>query len=255
MRTLLTALALGGALVAGQASAATLASASFSLRLFDPSGPLDMSSLFPGAGATGTATSNLAASLGGGTAFAGASSYPMPDTTWAYTYNPYTPFTEIEVHVTQNAGGTFAGTAPANVGGAHPFSGSIVFKGFGGSTLLSVPLAVGSPNTKHAISGGMSVTAIAAPWTAGTATLATPPSATFSLTASAMGSNGLTPGGAGTLVLVTPLLIRTSPAYLPPTIFGFGTLTLTYVPEPGTLLLLGMGVAALAVLQQRRAAS
>jgi hypothetical protein len=53
-----------------------------------------------------------------------------------------------------------------------------------------------------------------------------------------MGSNGITPNGAGTLVLVSPISIRTNPSILG-VVPGFGTLTLTYVPEPGTLTLLG----------------
>jgi hypothetical protein len=51
------------------------------------------------------------------------------------------------------------------------------------------------------------------------------------------------------VVLVTPIKIITNIAG---TLAAFGTLTLTYVPEPGTLLLLGMGVAGLAALGRRR---
>ena len=64
-----------------------------------------------------------------------------------------------------------------------------------------------------------------------------------------MGSNGLTPGGAGTLVLVTPTKVITNVAGM---LAAFGTLTLTYVPEPGTLLLLGAGVAGLTAIGRRR---
>jgi hypothetical protein len=61
--------------------------------------------------------------------------------------------------------------------------------------------------------------------------------------------NGLTAGGAGTLVLVTPVRLITNIAG---TIPVFGTLTLTYVPEPSTALLLGSGVLALAAAGERR---
>jgi hypothetical protein len=64
-----------------------------------------------------------------------------------------------------------------------------------------------------------------------------------------MGSNGLTPGGQGTLVLVAPVKIIDGLAGFTG---AFGVLTLTYVPEPGTLLLLGLGVAALAAAGHRR---
>ena len=85
----------------------------------------------------------------------------------------------------------------------------------------------------------MAITAIAAGWTVGTAVV----TGTGNGTATAMGSNGLTAGGAGTIVLVSPIKIITNVAG---TLAAFGVLTLTYVPEPGTLLLLGLGVAGLA---------
>ena len=63
------------------------------------------------------------------------------------------------------------------------------------------------------------------------------------------GANGLAGDGSGTLVLVAPVKVITNVAG---TLAAFGVLTLTYVPEPGTLLLLGMGVAGLAAIGRRR---
>ena len=85
--------------------------------------------------------------------------------------------------------------------------------------------------------GGFNVTAISASWTVGPVTIATTVG-----TKMATGLNALTPGGAGTLVLVTPVKLLSSIAGITPI---FGELTLTYVPEPGPALLVGLGVVGL----------
>jgi len=82
--------------------------------------------------------------------------------------------------------------------------------------------------------------------------------AVFSATGAALGIpativatayDNRTPAGAGTVQLVAPGSISFN-------LFGgfpaFGVLTLTYTPEPGTLTLLGAGVAALAMLGRRK---
>jgi hypothetical protein len=238
MRKLFSAaLALGMLLVAGQASAAALISANFTFAL----GALPPAN-FPGSGVTGTALSNVSASVDAGTGFNGAFTTLIPTTAAP-------PLTAIQVFITKNAAGNFLGTpltgnmsiqGVANVYGIGGFPG-------GGKPLLAVPLNVGTPNTVTQSAGGVNITAIAAGWTSGTASV-TGLGGTNN-TATAMGSNGLTILGGGTLVLVTPIKIITNIAG---TLAAFGVLTLTYVPEPGTLLLLGMGVAGLAALGRRR---
>jgi hypothetical protein len=52
-----------------------------------------------------------------------------------------------------------------------------------------------------------------------------------------------TAAASGQIQLVTPILISTNSPN--PTIPAFGVLTLHFVPEPGTFVLLGLGVAAL----------
>jgi hypothetical protein len=61
--------------------------------------------------------------------------------------------------------------------------------------------------------------------------------------------NALSPGGGGTLTLVSPGKVYVSTGNK---LAVIGTLTLTYVPEPGTVLLLGAGALGLGALGRRR---
>ena len=248
MRKLFGVLAIGAFVVAGQASAGALTSASLVFQL----GSLPGAS-FPAAGATGSATSNLSAGLGAGTAFNGVFTTSIPT-------SAAPPLTAIQVFVTKNAGATFTGATTGNVGGVLLFEGVANVYGLdgfpsGGLPLLGVPLALGSPNTLFSAAPGVSITAIGAGWTAGAATVTgitttTPSNATnMAGTAMATGANGLTAAGAGTLVLVTPSKIMTNIAG---NLAAFSVLTLTYVPEPGSVLLVAAAVATLAVLGRRR---
>ena len=93
----------------------------------------------------------------------------------------------------------------------------------------------GSPIT---VSGLVNLTATGNGWTTGTVSIG-------SLSATGSAFNGTS------VTLVTPTLISTNigaSAVIP----SFATLTLTFVPEPGTLLLLASGVAGLAVLGRKR---
>jgi hypothetical protein len=67
----------------------------------------------------------------------------------------------------------------------------------------------------------------------------------------AKGSDARTPGGLGSLLLVTP--IRIDSPLLGSRVGGIGTLTLNFVPEPGTLALTAFGALGLTVLGRRRA--
>ncbi|HME70932.1 MAG TPA: PEP-CTERM sorting domain-containing protein [Myxococcota bacterium] len=114
---------------------------------------------------------------------------------------------------------------------------------------LLVPLAIGAPGTKFAtnltaMGGVVAITAVGASWTAGA------PRLTFSKM-HIQGSNQLTPGGAGTLALVSPGRVFTTLS-ASPVLSEPSFLNLTFVPEPGTLLLVGAGVVGLAAVGVRR---
>lgn len=221
---------------AGVASAGPLVSASLRVQV----GTLPAVT-FVASGASGTALSNLQATVAAGNAFAGTLTTTTPTTAAP-------PISGIYFTAQSNAKATFAGTAPGSVGGVALFPVQVRVTGLGGLTLLAVPLNFGSPSTFAKSAGGISVSAIAAPWTVGPVTVTGLGNSTSPVTAMATGSNALTLGGVGTLILVSPVKIVTNIAG---NLVSFGRLTLVYAPEPGTVVLLGMGVAALGLLGRR----
>lgn len=221
------ALALGGA----SATAAPLTSATLTLAIWTlPPATLVAS------GATGAATSNLSATLDAGTAFAGSFTTTLP-----MTAAP--PITQIQVTLASNDALAWSG-GPTNAA----LNGFADIKAFGGLTLLGIPLKLGVPSTVGVSSLGVNITVISGSWTSGATTITLGPTSP-TVTAMATGSNGLTAGGQGTLILIAPVKLIT---HIAGTLPAFGVLTLTYVPEPGTLGLLGGGVLALGALGRRR---
>lgn len=152
-----------------------------------------------------------------------------------------------------NGAGSFSG---ASLGGAMPILGVAKVCLFlscpSASANLSVPLSVVGAGGTATAAGFVDVTVIGAPWTIGTA---------YAGTLSAMGfAHGPASGTSstaqvsGTVRLVTPIFISTNIA-ASSVIPAFGFLTLHFVPEPGTLLLLSGGIAALVGLGRRRSAT
>jgi hypothetical protein len=96
------------------------------------------------------------------------------------------------------------------------------------------------------------VTAIGAPWTLGTASVQQHDGPVtemgFAHGPASLASTTAVPGGR--ISLVTPVLVSVSLDSFP-VIPVFSRLTIEFVPEPSTLLLLAAGVAALAALGRR----
>jgi hypothetical protein len=153
-----------------------------------------------------------------------------------------------------NAPGAFGGLSAGGGGGVMPINGVAVvclFDACSGapSANLAVPLTpVGQGGTVFA-QGAVNITAIGAPWVGGTAAVGTVTAMGFAhgpltgVTTTAQPS--------GVVSLVVPVFVSTSlPTF--PVVPVFSRLTLHFIPEPGTLLLLGSGIAGLALVGRRR---
>jgi hypothetical protein len=148
----------------------------------------------------------------------------------------------------QNGAGSFSGS---------PLAGSMAIQGSakvclfvacdaGPPANVSVPLTVIGKGGVTSVGMLVEVTVTGAGWTAGTAAVQTS-SGTVSAHGFVHGPASLTSSTAaasGAVRLVTPVLISTniaSSAVIP----AFAYLTLHFVPEPGTLLLVGSGMLGL----------
>jgi hypothetical protein len=172
--------------------------------------------------------------------------------------------------LSQNMPGTFTGISGGPSGGG-PMGISGLAKiclVFGPCDLANVPVPL-TPSTGGAgfgiggtqtVPGAVALTMLHNPWTIGqpVMTIHTPNS---TITTPALpggfahGPASLTSSTAqlsGVLQLVTVAKVFTSLTGAFPEMPVSGVLTLHFVPEPGTLLLLGVGVAALAATGQRR---
>lgn len=98
--------------------------------------------------------------------------------------------------------------------------------------------------------GLVDVTLQGAPWTLGTVTAASATAAGFAHGPASGGLESAAQAG-GRVRLVTPITIATTIG-ASPTLPAFGILTLHFVPEPGTLLLVGVGALALGAMGRAR---
>jgi len=160
-------------------------------------------------------------------------------------------FPIVGVQVTaHNAEGAFGGTGGDGFSGVMPVIGFSKVCLFGPCSAavsnLNVPLDVVGQGGIALVTGAVNLTVIGAPWTTGTAAIGT----AFTQMG---GVSPLSNTGApsGNLTLVTPIFISTNigaSAVVP----AFAILSLHFVPEPGTLMLLGSGIAGLVAFGRSR---
>jgi hypothetical protein len=234
--------------LAGAARGAVLSSASISIPMALPMTvlvPTPISGTGVGTSVGAGAAARLGANVVTGTVATGASGLPITGAT---------------LSLTGHAAGSFvAGGGPgAGLGGPMTLGGGFRAVAYAGLvTLVNVPLSpVGQPGGFYSMTGagGTITQAWGTGWTTGSWTLMAPATTISGLTTTprtvtATGADLRTASGAGTLVLISPMFFRSN---LAGDGLNFATLTLNYVPEPGTLLLVGLGIAVLALRGRRR---
>ena len=248
MRTLLVGLALGALVLLGSAAAqaGSLVAATFSLTLTGlPPASFTATFTAGGGASTGLAGSSAATwsvapnAVPGGIASASINSNAAPPLTWIQIVVNSNPATGSFTHT---VGGPMLITGVANVWGLGGFPA-------GGPPLLGIPLALGAPGTVMAGGFGVFITAFANAWTTkSTAISLTTPTANGATTGMVTGAF-TSAGGFQNIILVSAVNVMTSIAGQVPT---FAVLTLKYVPEPGMLVMIGVGSAGLALLGRRK---
>ena len=153
------------------------------------------------------------------------------------------------------SGVTLAG---GGIGGAMAVGGSAGVNVLMLAT-LPVPLTVlGTGSTIFTNAGAVSIQVIATQWTTGPAkalyatayTFHGPMSGTFTsfVDLTMTGSDNRTPGGQGTVTLVSPVKVLTN---VSGNLAVVARLTVNFIPEPGTLVLFAAGLVGLAALGSR----
>jgi hypothetical protein len=193
-------------------------------------------------------------------------SYPFFSTT------AFAPGTQIDLAQQITQGGPQAITATANAANGSPgVQGTVIVMSaihvgmganqsmfmVGANTIVQVPLSAGKAGvftgTFLAVGVLHKITVDFYAWTPGTIVLSgltTKGAALPNVTAA--GSFNLTPNGGGTVTLVSPSKISIDGTLAQRRTAGFTSLVMSFVPEPGTLLLLGAGALGLVLMGSRK---
>jgi len=213
-------------------------------------------------GATGNSVGNVSISA--------AYAYPQFTVVFFVPKDPTTGVLDLNIKITQ--GGAQAVTATANGASGTPgIPGTVIVMTashlvggmaqsmytVGINTLVAVPLSNGKAgqftSTFSVLGDPNQITVDFFAWTPGTLTFMGLTTKGVALPdVSAMGSFNLTANGGGTVSLVSPSKVSINGTLAGRRTAAFTTLKLTFVPEPGTLLLLGAGFAGLALLGSRK---
>jgi hypothetical protein len=220
--------------------------------------PMSRTTLQLGATGTSTATS-MSVSL----------AYP------AFAFSLFVPKTAngvLDLHIKITQGGPQVITAtPGMANGTPGIPGTVVVMtaahvgmgvnqsmfNVGINTLVAVPVSIGKAGVFTGyftvLGAGHTITVDFFAWTPGMQTFAGLTSKGAALpTVMAVGSFNLTAGGGGTVTLVSPTKVDIDGSLAQRRTASFTTLKLTFVPEPGTLLLLGAGALGLALVGSRK---
>jgi hypothetical protein len=243
-------------LAATAASAGTLTNATW----FQVTQGVPMTRTFAQIGAAGTSTaSSIAVTL----------SYPFFSTNF---FVPKTPngTLDLAIHITQGgpqlitATNSMASGTPGVPGTVLVMTAAHVAMGLnqsmfkvGINTLVQVPLSAGKAGqftgTFTVVGALHTITVDFYAWTPHTLVftgLTTKGAALPTVTAA--GSFNLTANGGGTVTLVSPSKISIDGALAQRRTAGFTTLVMSFIPEPGTLLLLGAGALGLVFMGTRK---
>jgi hypothetical protein len=146
-----------------------------------------------------------------------------------------------------HAGGVLR--AGGGLGGPGPLGGTVFLNVLALVNMAILLSPVGNTGDSTVLSAGsLLITLVGTGWTTAAVTLTGVTTAGVN-TVTFAGYDNRTPGHVGVVQLVSPFKVITNAAGNLP---GFALQTLTFVPEPGTLALLGAGVAGLAWLGWRR---
>jgi hypothetical protein len=253
-RLFLSLFALGGLGLATAASAGTLTNATW----FQVTQGVPMTRTFGQIGAAGTGSTATSISV--------TLSYPFFATT------AFAPGSQIDLAQQITFGGPQAITATPGMASGNPgIPGTVVVMSaihvamganqsmfmVGANTIVAVPLSAGKAGTFtgtfSAVGALHYLTVDFYAWTPGTLVFSGLTSKGMALpNVTAAGSFALNSQGGGTVTLVSPSKISIDGTLAQRRTAGFTSLVLSFVPEPGTLLLLGAGALGLVLMGSRR---